>query len=213
MKPRALWHAEPIHTGPEQLSPVLGVPSWDAVTKGSSRKGASRGAWELPPRPGCCSWQCLVAVLGHSVHRPATFARHFPSSISWGRAGLGYHVSTLCCHRPSLLPSHNFLPDNVLTHLLSHSCQELSRLHLHSSCFSPHHSQKFWIFTFLSAPHHFPAQLSHQPLHPVSPFLSMRIIIAPHGVRRWLFSILPSHITSVPAVALSESPRVTISTF
>lgn len=64
MKPRALWHAEPIHTGPEQLSPVLGVPSWDAVTKGSSRKGASRGVWELPPglaaAAGSAWWQCLV---------------------------------------------------------------------------------------------------------------------------------------------------------
>lgn len=99
------------------------------------------------------------------------------------------------------------------THLLSHSFQELSYFHPHSSCFSHYHSQKLWISTFLSAPHHFPAQLSHQSLHPASPFLSTRIIIAPHDIRGRLFSILPFHITSMPEVALSETPRVTISVF
>lgn len=81
--------------------------------------------------------------------------------------GLGYNISTLCCHRPSFLPSHNFLPHNVLTYLLFHSFQELSCLPPRSSCFSPHHSQKFWISTFLSALHDFPAQLSHQPSVPI----------------------------------------------
>lgn len=155
-----------------------------------------------------------MAVLGHSVHKPATFASHLPVPISWGRDGLGCNVSTLfCSHRPSLLPSHHFLPYDVLTHLLSHSFQELSYFHPHSSCFSHYHSQKLWISTFLFAPHHFPAQLSHQSLHPASPFLSMRIIIAPHDIRGRLFSILPFHITSMPEVALSETPRVTISMF
>lgn len=98
------------------------VPSWDAVTKGSTTRSASREAWEHLHRPGHFSWQCLVAVHCHPVHRLATmasirqtFASHFPVYISQGRTGLGCKGSTLCYSpRPSPLRSDHFSPYNVL---------------------------------------------------------------------------------------------------
>lgn len=73
-------------------------------------KGASREVWELLHRPGRFSWQCLMAVHCHPMHRPPnmassqhTFVSHFPVYISWGRAGLGCKGSMLYYSpRPSL---------------------------------------------------------------------------------------------------------------
>lgn len=163
-----------------------------------------------------------MAVLGHSVHKPATFASHLPVPISWGRDGLGCNVSTLfCSHRPSLLPSHHFLPYDVLTHLLSHSFQELSYFHPHSSCFSHYHSQKLWISTFLCLGLSSPGQLLRQGLscithcthssvhHPSSGLLSPSQHTNPQGQRTSPLSMgAAAGIHTIPA---HPEPRATSS--